>query len=170
VREQLDQRSTEAGERVGTVADDMRTVGRQLREQGDEVRLVALFDSFRPGYLKRLPLVPGPAFAAMHGMRIAAFHLGNLVRLSRRERYSYLAERVQRASFAARARAGRLLGRPSSLLCTQAALEVAYRSGSRRFLRWVGMAWPRAAWRCMSCPGTGRRGLRDQTSRSWPGN
>jgi hypothetical protein len=35
-RAQIDQRSTEAGHRVGTTADDIRTVGQQLREQGKE--------------------------------------------------------------------------------------------------------------------------------------
>ncbi len=35
-REQVDQRSTQAGEQVKTTADDIRTVGQQLREQGKE--------------------------------------------------------------------------------------------------------------------------------------
>jgi hypothetical protein len=35
-RSQIDQRSTELGERVGTTADDIRTVGQQLREQGKD--------------------------------------------------------------------------------------------------------------------------------------
>ena len=36
MRDQVDQRSTEAGERVGTFASDVRSVGDQLREQGKE--------------------------------------------------------------------------------------------------------------------------------------
>ncbi len=36
VREQVDQRSTQAGEQVRTQADDIRTVGQQLREQGKD--------------------------------------------------------------------------------------------------------------------------------------
>jgi hypothetical protein len=36
VRNQVDQRSTEAGEQVQTQAGDLRTVGRQLREQGKD--------------------------------------------------------------------------------------------------------------------------------------
>ncbi len=36
LRDQVDQRSTEAGERVGTFASDVRSVGDQLREQGKE--------------------------------------------------------------------------------------------------------------------------------------
>jgi hypothetical protein len=36
LRTQVDQRSTEAGERVGTIASDARSVGEQLREQGKE--------------------------------------------------------------------------------------------------------------------------------------
>jgi hypothetical protein len=36
VREQVDQRSTHAGEQVKTTADDIRTVGQQLREQGKD--------------------------------------------------------------------------------------------------------------------------------------
>ena len=36
IREQVDSRSTEAGEQVSTTADDIRTVGQQLREQGKE--------------------------------------------------------------------------------------------------------------------------------------
>ena len=36
VRDQVDQRSTEAGERVGSTAGDLRTVGEELRKQGKE--------------------------------------------------------------------------------------------------------------------------------------
>jgi hypothetical protein len=36
VRTQVDQRSTEFGERVASTADDMRSVGQQLREQGKD--------------------------------------------------------------------------------------------------------------------------------------
>jgi ElaB/YqjD/DUF883 family membrane-anchored ribosome-binding protein len=36
LRSQVDQRSTQAGERVGTVASDARSVGEQLRQQGKE--------------------------------------------------------------------------------------------------------------------------------------
>jgi len=36
VRDQVDQRSTQAGEQVSTVASDVRSVGEQLREQGKE--------------------------------------------------------------------------------------------------------------------------------------
>jgi hypothetical protein len=35
-RAQIDQRSTELGHRVGSTADDIRTVGQQLREQGKD--------------------------------------------------------------------------------------------------------------------------------------
>jgi len=35
-RSQVDQRSTDAGERVSSVAGDLRTVGEQLREQGND--------------------------------------------------------------------------------------------------------------------------------------
>jgi hypothetical protein len=36
VRDQVDQRSTEAGERIGTTAQDIRDVGDQLRQQGKD--------------------------------------------------------------------------------------------------------------------------------------
>lgn len=36
LRDQVDQRSTEAGQKVSTVADDVRTVGSTLREQGKD--------------------------------------------------------------------------------------------------------------------------------------
>jgi hypothetical protein len=36
LREQIDRRSTDAGRRVGTQADDLRAVGQQLREQGKD--------------------------------------------------------------------------------------------------------------------------------------
>src|SRR3954466_4874568 len=36
VRDQVDQRSTQAGERVGSTARDMRGVGEELRNQGKE--------------------------------------------------------------------------------------------------------------------------------------
>ncbi len=36
VRDQVDQRSTEAGERVGSTASDLRTVGEELRKQGKD--------------------------------------------------------------------------------------------------------------------------------------
>jgi hypothetical protein len=36
VRDQVDQRSTEAGERVGTVAQDVRSVSEELRKQGKD--------------------------------------------------------------------------------------------------------------------------------------
>ena len=36
LRSQVDQRSTDAGERVGTLASDVRSVGDQLRQQGKE--------------------------------------------------------------------------------------------------------------------------------------
>jgi ElaB/YqjD/DUF883 family membrane-anchored ribosome-binding protein len=36
ITEQVDQRSTQAGEQVGSTASDLRTVGQQLREQGQE--------------------------------------------------------------------------------------------------------------------------------------
>ena len=36
LREQVDQRSTQAGEQLTTTADDVRSVGQQLRDQGKE--------------------------------------------------------------------------------------------------------------------------------------
>jgi ElaB/YqjD/DUF883 family membrane-anchored ribosome-binding protein len=36
VRQQIDQRSTEAGERVGSTAQDLRSVGEELRKQGKD--------------------------------------------------------------------------------------------------------------------------------------
>jgi hypothetical protein len=36
LRDQVDQRSTQAGEKVGTFASDVRSVGQQLREQGKD--------------------------------------------------------------------------------------------------------------------------------------
>jgi hypothetical protein len=36
VRDQVDQRSTQAGERVGSTASDVRTVGEELRKQGKD--------------------------------------------------------------------------------------------------------------------------------------
>jgi hypothetical protein len=36
LRDQVDQRSTQAGEKVGGLASDMRSVGQQLREQGKD--------------------------------------------------------------------------------------------------------------------------------------
>ena len=36
VRDQVDQRSTQAGERVGSTASDLRTVGEELRKQGKD--------------------------------------------------------------------------------------------------------------------------------------
>ena len=36
IREQVDQRSTEVGERVGSTAHDIRSVGEELRKQGKE--------------------------------------------------------------------------------------------------------------------------------------
>jgi ElaB/YqjD/DUF883 family membrane-anchored ribosome-binding protein len=36
VRQQIDQRSTEAGERVATTAQDLRSVGEELRKQGKD--------------------------------------------------------------------------------------------------------------------------------------
>jgi hypothetical protein len=36
VRDQVDQRSTEVGERVGSTAQDIRSVGEQLRQQGKD--------------------------------------------------------------------------------------------------------------------------------------
>ena len=36
LREQLDQRSSQAGERVGATAEDLRSVGEELRKQGKE--------------------------------------------------------------------------------------------------------------------------------------
>jgi hypothetical protein len=36
LRDQVDQRSTQAGEKVGTLATDVRSVGEQLREQGKD--------------------------------------------------------------------------------------------------------------------------------------
>ena len=36
VRDQVEQRSTEAGERVGSTAHDIRSVGEELRRQGKE--------------------------------------------------------------------------------------------------------------------------------------
>jgi hypothetical protein len=36
VRQQVDQRSTEAGERVGSTAQDLRSVGEELRKQGKD--------------------------------------------------------------------------------------------------------------------------------------
>ena len=36
VREQVDQRTTEAGERIGSTAEDIRSVGQELRNQGKE--------------------------------------------------------------------------------------------------------------------------------------
>src|SRR5215217_6723367 len=36
IRDQVDQRSTQAGERVGSTASDVRTVGEELRKQGKD--------------------------------------------------------------------------------------------------------------------------------------
>ncbi len=109
----------------GTVAYE---VARQLHEQGEEVALVAMFDAFCPGAPRLKPYMPALAYEAIHRLRIAGFHLRTLIHLPRGAGRSYLAERTQRAGFAVAARLGRLLGRPSPLLATQAALEEAYAS------------------------------------------
>jgi natural product biosynthesis luciferase-like monooxygenase protein len=109
----------------GAVAYEM---ARQLREQGEEVALLAMFDAFCPGSPRLKPYVPSPAYQAIHRLRIVSFHLRTLMRLSWREGRSYLTERTQRTGFALAAKLGRLLGRPSPLLATQAALEEAYAS------------------------------------------
>jgi len=103
-------------------------VARQLRGQGEEVALLVMFDAFCPGSPRLKPYVPAPAYQAVHRLRIVGFHLRTLTRLPWREGRSYLAERAQRAAFAVAAKLGRLLGRPSPLLATQAALEEAYAS------------------------------------------
>jgi natural product biosynthesis luciferase-like monooxygenase protein len=107
----------------GAVAYEM---ARQLREEGEEVAMVAMFDAFCPGHPRLKPYVPAPAYGTVHRLRIVGFHLRTLMRLPWSQARPYLTERAQRAGFAVAAKLGRLLGRHSPLLATQAALEEAY--------------------------------------------
>jgi thioesterase domain-containing protein len=96
-------------------------VARQLEEQGEETALLAMFDAFCPGYPRRKPYMPSLAYETVHLSRIVGFNLRNLVSLQRSGR-----EALQRAAHAVAIRMGRMVGRQSPLLTTQAALETAY--------------------------------------------
>ena len=107
----------------GVIAYEM---AQQLRAEGQEVAVLAMFDSFRPGWPKLRRGVPKPLYGLMHFAHKAGFHVGNLARLRGASRWSYLADRLRRAGFALKGAAGRLVGKPSPLVRTQSALSDAY--------------------------------------------
>jgi thioesterase domain-containing protein/acyl carrier protein len=107
----------------GVIAYEM---AQQLRADGHEVAMVAMFDSFRPGWPKLRPHVPKPAYGAMHVAHIAGFHARNLANLRGRARWSYVADRGRRVVFGVRGKTAKAVGRPSPLVRTQGALSDAY--------------------------------------------
>jgi natural product biosynthesis luciferase-like monooxygenase protein len=107
----------------GVIAYEM---AQQLQAAGQEVALVAMFDSFRPGWPKLRRGVPKPAYGLMHFAHKAGFHFGNVARLRGRERWSYLGDRARRAGFAVRSQAAKAVGKPSPLVRTQTSLSDAY--------------------------------------------
>jgi thioesterase domain-containing protein/acyl carrier protein len=98
-------------------------LARQLREQGDSVALLVMFDSFRPGYPKLKRFMPPPVFDALHRLRILAFHFTTTLRLGVGKGTAYLVETAQRGLAGT---AGRLLGRVEPLAMTKTALMEAY--------------------------------------------
>jgi thioesterase domain-containing protein len=69
----------------GVLAYEM---AQQLRDSGEEVEIVAMFDSFHPGYR---PHVPSWLYGAVHFTRlILVHHLPNVGRLPWREKWPYL--------------------------------------------------------------------------------
>lgn len=97
-------------------------LARQLEAQGERVGLIVLFDGFRPGYPRLLPLVPRPLYDAVHRLRIIAFHLRTSLRLGVSGGVDYLVGGARRglAETFANPR------RPNPLRVTQAALMDAY--------------------------------------------
>lgn len=103
IREQVDQRSTEAGERVGSTAQDMRSVGSELRNQGKEgparVAEQAADRIDRAGsYLREADadrilddvedFGRSKPWAVLAGAAVAGFVAARFLRASSRDRYS----------------------------------------------------------------------------------
>jgi thioesterase domain-containing protein/acyl carrier protein len=81
----------------GVLAYEM---AQQLRAGGDEVAIVAMFDSFHPRYR---PYLPQPLYELIHQTRLLfGFNLVNLARLPWREKVVYVRARVQHAAYRAR--------------------------------------------------------------------
>jgi thioesterase domain-containing protein len=87
-------------------------IAQQLRSAGEEVRLLALVDSFAPGLPRISPLTPRPLHRIVHRVRILAFHFGNVIRLGGRERLAYVTSRLTRVRAALTVKASAISGRP----------------------------------------------------------
>jgi thioesterase domain-containing protein/acyl carrier protein len=107
----------------GVIAYEM---AQQLQAAGQEVAIVAMFDSFRPGWPKLRSYVPRPAYGAMHVAHILGFHIRSVLRLRGRARFAYVGDRLRRIAFGVRGKLAKLVGRPSPLVRTQGALSAAY--------------------------------------------
>jgi natural product biosynthesis luciferase-like monooxygenase protein len=113
----------------GVIALEM---AHQLRAQGEEVALVAMFDSFHPRYR---PYLPPPLYELVHRTRLLfGFNLRNVVRLSGPERIAYVRSKLGRAAYMVRYRLWdwqrQFVGGDSRsddpLIRTQAALDTAF--------------------------------------------
>jgi natural product biosynthesis luciferase-like monooxygenase protein len=107
-------------------------MARQLRAQGEDVALVAMFDSFHPRYR---PYLPRPLYELLHRLRLLfGFNLSNVRRLPRAEKIAYIRVKLGRGLYMLRYRLSdgqRKLGRgrmtsKDPLIRTQAALDVAF--------------------------------------------
>ncbi len=104
----------------------------QLRAQGDEVALVAMFDSFHPRYR---PYLPRPMYELVHRTRrFFSFDLKNLRRLPQPEKAGFVSSKIGRAIYVGQYRlwdwqqrlgSGELRSQ-DPLIRTQAALDMAF--------------------------------------------
>ena len=105
----------------GVVAYEM---AQQLRALGEEVALVAMFDSFHPGYR---PYLPASLYELIHRVRLLfGFHLQNVIRLPMREKLAYIRAKRQRLLFLGRAMLSPGTHLADPLVRTQHALDAAF--------------------------------------------
>jgi len=78
----------------GLVAYEM---ARQLREQGEEIAIVALFDTYAPGYPRFLPDKSKLTLAFWRLFQRVEHHVETIWMLDRGERWSYIAAKAKKA-------------------------------------------------------------------------
>jgi thioesterase domain-containing protein len=101
-------------------------MAQQLHDQGEDVALVAMFDSFCPGYPKLRPLVGRATYNLLHRLRLFAFVVATLLHLPRGQRLAYFRRKTARLRFTAASLLRRVARRPTPLARTQRALDLAH--------------------------------------------
>jgi thioesterase domain-containing protein len=89
-------------------------IAQQITDAGEQVALLALIDAFAPGLPRLHRYMPRVLYRVAHRLRILGFHLQNLMRLSVRDKLTYVVAKLGRARLAAAGKASALRGRSAA--------------------------------------------------------